>query len=113
MSGGRSPPGTAARSSARTAFERRTPRGDGHMIDRNSRHRASAAVSSGRAILALLLVLAAGTVMAQPRRDGKDAPGTSAASRPSPAPGLAERLGDHLLGRVQATWPDPPEWVAM
>ena len=83
------------------------------MIDRSSRPRASAAVSSGRTVLAPLLILLAGTATAQPPRDGKDAPGTSVAIRPSPAPGLVEQLGDHLLGRVQAAWPDPPEWVAM
>jgi Ca2+-binding EF-hand superfamily protein len=26
---------------------------------------------------------------------------------------FADRAGAHLLGRVKATWPDPPEWAAM
>ena len=91
------------------------------MFDRQSKHRA-AAVSSARAAVALglLLIAPAGTAMAQPPRDQKAAPGTSAAPASSSARRIAERAGglvegvtDHLLGRVQATWPNPPEWVAM
>ena len=44
------------------------------------------------------------------RRDIGGVAGAGVAER---AGGLVEGATDHLLGRVQATWPDPPEWVAM
>jgi hypothetical protein len=83
------------------------------MIDRETVHDAI-----HRAALAMALLIApSGLAMAQQSRDPKtgpaNAPETSAASRPSPATGLFARASDHLLGRVQATWPDSPEWVAM
>jgi thiol-disulfide isomerase/thioredoxin len=93
------------------------------MIDRKTARGPAARGSLRRAALALALMLVApvGVTRAQPPRDQdagrRPAPGTSAAS---PAKALVERAGglvegatDRLLGRVQATWPDPPEWAAM
>jgi hypothetical protein len=87
------------------------------MIDRETDR-----FSRPGAVLAmtLLLIAPAGIAMAQPPRDEKAAPGTSAAPPSASSRSIAERAGrvvegaaNHLLDRVQATWPDSPEWVAM
>jgi hypothetical protein len=86
------------------------------MIDRKTPHGLAARAVSSRvaAALAIFLLASAGTAMAQPPRDKKAGPETP------PATGIAGRVGsliqgqvDGLLGRVEAVWPNRPEWVAM
>lgn len=86
------------------------------MIERKMPHGAAGRAAMGRIALAwaILLLAPAGIAMAQPRRDQKAGPGAP------PATDIAGRVGgliqgevEGLLGRVEAVWPNRPEWVAM
>jgi hypothetical protein len=82
------------------------------MIDRLSERRDATAAFPARAalVLAMLLIGPAGIAMAQPPADRKPSPDTGLVGRIG---GLAEGAANHVLGRVEATWPDRPEWAAM
>jgi hypothetical protein len=64
-------------------------------------------------VLAVLAVVPAAVVRAQQARPEGETRSGAPASPPTPARNLGKLVGDRLVQKFQAAWPDHPEWVAM